>query len=106
MKKVTEKAIINIDDNLFDNKIVFDLPVDLKFENEIDIAEELKSCRNDNITYKKDYKLWNEVYSPKEEFRIFQSHFDLAINKNKKIHISNISLQEEIELVKNLYLDL
>jgi len=70
------------------------------------MSELLLPTKNDNLDYRKDYKLWSEVYSPKEELRIFTEIFDEAIKTDRKVHISNISLAEEIDIVKNLYMDL
>jgi hypothetical protein len=106
MKKILENKIINIDENLLDNKFLFNIPLNLNSPIEIDISELLKRCRNDNLEYKKDYKLWSEVYSPKDELRIFEEIYEDAITNAKKIHISNCSLAEEIEMVKSLYQDL
>ncbi|EKE28383.1 MAG: hypothetical protein ACD_3C00067G0017 [uncultured bacterium (gcode 4)] len=106
MKQVTQNSIINIDENKFDNKFLFIIPLEATFENEVDLATLLSSSKNPNLDYKKDYKLWSEVYSPKDELRIFTEVFEDAIKNDKKIHISNISLSEEIEMVKDLYLEL
>lgn len=106
MKKVWENSIVNIDENYFDNKFLFEIPTGLNFDREVDMSELLVWYKNENLNYKKDYKLWSEVYSPKDEFAIFTEVFEKALKNNSKIHISNISLAEEIEMVKKLYLDL
>lgn len=106
MKKVLENSIINIDENYFDNKFLFQIPSDLKSNIEVDMRELISEYKNENLNYKKDYKLWSEVYSPKDELAIFTEVFEKALKNNSKIHISNISLAEEIDMVKNLYLDL
>lgn len=106
MKKVLENSIINIDDNFFDNKFELNIPIQSEYIGNIDMRNELVSVKNDAINYKKDYKLWSEVYSPKKELAIFTEIFENAIKSWKKIHISNISLKEEIETVRKLYYDL
>ncbi len=106
MKQIFENKIINIDKNYFDNKYVFSVPKNLKADFEINITKLLKKYKNENINYKKNYKLWNEVYSPKKELEIFEEIFTKSLKKNKKIHISNISLIEEILIIKKLYFDL
>lgn len=106
MKKILENAIVNIDENYFDNKFLFEIPVNLQYNREVDMSELLGKYRNENLNYKKDYKLWSEVYSPKDELRIFTEIFEDALENNKRIHVSNISLAEEINMVKKLYLDL
>jgi hypothetical protein len=106
MKQIFENKIVNIDENYFDNEFIFCIPKNLKADFEIDIAELLKKHKNENLNYKKDYKLWNEVYSPKRELEIFIEIFEKALKENKKIHISNISLADEILMVKKLYFDL
>jgi hypothetical protein len=106
MKQVFENKIININKNYFDNKFIFSLPKNLKANFNVNIVELLKKYKNENLNYKKNYKLWNEVYSPKKELEIFKKIFDKAIKQNKKIHISNISLAEEILITKKLYFNL
>lgn len=106
MKKVYSDKIINIDENYFDNKFIFEIPTKLEYENEVDISLLLKNFENKNLDYKKDYKLWSEVYSPKDELRIFEEIVENTLKNNKKVYISNISLSEEVEIIKNLYLDL
>jgi len=106
MKKILESAIINVDENYFDNKFLFQIPTNLQFDREVDMSELLGKCRNESLNYKKDYKLWSEVYSPKDELKIFTELLEDVVENNKRIHISNISLAEEIDMVKKLYLDL
>lgn len=106
MKKITQNSIINIDENLFDNKFLFDIPVNPVWKNEIDLSLRLKEFKNENLEYKKDYKLWSEVYSPKDELRIFEELIEDTLSSNSKVHISNISLAEEVDIVRDLYLKL
>jgi hypothetical protein len=44
------------------------------------MAELLLDSKNENLDYSKDYKLWSEVYSPKDELAIFVKIFEEAIN--------------------------
>ena len=106
MKQVFSDKIINIDGNLYDNRFLFKVATNIISDREIDLSKELSFHKNENLEYKKDYKLWSEVYSPKIELELFRSIFDDALKSGKKMHISNISLAEEIDLVKKLYLDL
>lgn len=106
MKKILENAIVNIDENYFDSKFLFSIPTNLHFDEEVDISKLLEKYKNVDLDYKKDYKLWGQVYSPKDELQIFTDIFEDAIANNKRVHISNISLVEEIDMVKKLYSDL
>lgn len=106
MKQILEKSIININENIFDNKFLFTIPSEANFDKEIDMWELLLPTKNENLNYKKDYKLWSEVFSPKDELRIFEEIVENTLKNWKKVHISNISLAEEIEIIKNLYTDL
>jgi len=106
MKKILENAIVNIDENYFDNKFLFQVPTNLRFKGEVDMSELLEKHKNVDLDYKKDYKLWSQVYSNKDEIKVFTEIFDNAIANNKRVHISNISLLEEIDMVKKLYSDL
>ncbi len=106
MKKVTRTSIINIDKELFDNKFLFSVPTELSFDWWVDLSVLLAQRRNEKLDFKKDYKLWSEVYSPKDELEIFKIVFDDAVSKGKKIHVTWISLDEEVNIVKSLYNDL
>lgn len=106
MKKIFSDKIINIDENYFDNQFLFEIPLRLEYENEIDLSILLREKENKNLHYKKDYKLWSEVFSPKDELRIFEELVEKTLKNWKKVHISNISLAEEVEIIKNLYLNL
>lgn len=106
MKQVLDDRIINIDGDTFDGKYLFSVPGQLSNGGQVDLSLILKDYKNESLDYKKDYKLWSEVYSGKKEFELFSQIFEEALEQNKKIHISNISLKEEIDLVKKLYEDL
>ena len=106
MKKVTPNSILNIDENLFDWKFLFEVAAGWFLEIEKDMSVILGEFKNEELDYKKDYKLWSEVYSPKDELSVFTGIFEDAVKTWNKVHISNISLAEEIELVKALYSDL
>lgn len=106
MKEVFRDKIINIDENLYDNKFLFKIAINAKSEIEQDMSHLLLDFKNENLDYKKDFKLWNQVYSPKKELEIFSDLFLKNLSSNKKIHISNISLSEEIVMIRDLYLDL
>ncbi|EKE26488.1 MAG: hypothetical protein ACD_4C00267G0006 [uncultured bacterium (gcode 4)] len=106
MKQIFENKIINIDESIFDNRFLFKIASNCKSDFDVDIWKLLLEYKNENLNYKKDYKLWNEVYSPKSELEIFEKLLEDNIKNNKKIHISNISLQEEVQIIKDIYLDL
>ena len=39
----------------------------------------LGEFKNEELDYKKDYKLWSEVYSPKDELSVFTGIFEDAV---------------------------
>lgn len=106
MKQIFENKIITIDENHFDNKFLFYLPHNLSCDFEVDMAELLLPYKNENLDTQKDFKMWNQVYSPKDELKIFEGIVEKTLKENKKIHIENISLIEEIQIIRKLYLDL
>lgn len=106
MKLIWEKSIVYISWDPLEDVFRLSIPINLKCNFEINLAWELAQFKNSNLDTNKDSKLWNEVYSPKKELEIFSNILEENLKKNQKIHISNISLFEEIELVKHIYLDL
>ena len=70
------------------------------------MAELLLPYKNENLDTQKDFKMWNQVYSPKDELKIFEGIVEKTLKENKKIHIENISLIEEVQIIRKLYLDL
>lgn len=107
MKQIFENKIINIDNNKFDNKFLFEYLDDLKIEN-VEIfymSELLKKYKNEELYKNLNWKfaMYSEVYSPKDELKIFEELFNYAIENNKKIHIVWITLKEEIEILENYY---
>lgn len=59
--------------------------------------------KNSKLNYKNDYKLYNEVYSPKGELKVFNEIFDDSLKTGRKVHIVGISLREEVEILKDYY---
>lgn len=106
MKQIFENKIITVGENHFDNKFLFYLPANLSCDFEVDMAELLLPYKNENLDFKKDYKMWNQVFSPKDELKIFEEIVEKTLKENKKIHLENISLIEEVQIIRNLYLDL
>lgn len=106
MKKVYYDKIINVSWDPFDGRFILDVATNINSWSYFDMSEKLLEYKNENLNYKADYKLWSQVYSPKDELKIFEEIFEKAINTWNKIHIANISLLDEIELIKKLYLDL
>lgn len=111
MKKIYRDKIINIDNNLFDNKFLFEYLDWIKSNNEVEIIymfELLKERKNkelfNNLWDK--YAMYSNVYSPKDELEIFCELFNNAIKNKKKIHIIWITLKEEIEILEKYYSEL
>ena len=108
MKKIFKDKIINVDENIFDNKFLFDyLDFDYK-ESDIevfDMKELLIPKENTELlnNLKGKFAMYSEVYSPKDELEIFENLFDYAISNNKKIHIVWITLREELDILEKYY---
>jgi hypothetical protein len=49
------------------------------------------------------YAMYNNVYSSKDEFEIFQELWEYAFLSNKKIHIVWITLDEEVKMLEKYY---
>lgn len=104
MKHVFSDRIILVKDtDPFDNQYLFDVATDISSPLEYDMAKLLAPYRNDRVEFGNDYKLWNQVYPGQKELEIFQEIIEMALNQNKKIHISNISLREELEIIREIY---
>ena len=82
------------------------MPKSATFSRAKNIQTLLEPHRNNDLDYRKDPKLWSEVYSPKKEFEIFQELVDTALATGEKIHIENVSLAEELEYIESLYMKL
>lgn len=69
------------------------------------MGELLQKYKNENLynTLNGKFAMYSEVYSPKDELRIFEELFEYAINNNKKIHIFWITLKEELEILEDYY---
>jgi|GEM_PF-839370 len=107
MKHVFSDKITLIENtDPFDNQYLFDIATGVSSSMECNIAKLLVSYQNDRVEYRQDYKLWNQVYPGAKELEIFQEIIETALNQNKKIHISRISLREELEIVRKIYEDL
>jgi len=110
MKKVFSDKIINIDDNLFDNKFLFEVTLWLKgFKDPnieiIFLSNLLEKRKNEEMLKCLDKKpaMYSNVYSPKDELEIFEELCNNAIKNNKKIHIVWITLKEEIVFLEKYY---
>jgi hypothetical protein len=92
MKKIYKDKIINIENTqVFDNKFLFEY-LDWKDSTKVEIifmSDLLKKYKNDKILKKIRQKpaIWSNVYSPEDEFKIFENLFNNAIKNKKKIHI-------------------
>ena len=111
MKKIYRDKIVNADENLFDNKFLFEYMNWIKSNEKIEIIymSELLIKRENIELYKNlwnKYAMYSNVYSPKDELEIFIKIFNNAIKNKKKIHIVWITLKEEIEILEKYYLEL
>ena len=112
MKRITTHSIINIP-GTDPREAIFEMPYvqDISFPEDIEhisLALELQKYKNEEIQQRVKEKpaMYSEVYSPKDELRIFEKHFERALKENKKIHISWITLAEELVLVESYYQEL
>lgn len=92
---------------------IFEMPhlKDIVFPDDIEhvsLARELKKYKNEEIEAKLNDKpaMYSEVYSPKDELRIFEEHFERALREKKKIHISGITLAQELHIIESYYEEL
>ncbi len=104
MKQVLSQSIQIIPGtDPLDNRYLFRVAMDISAPFVVDLAEYLKEFRNDRVEYKKDYKLWNDVYPGEKELEIFQEILEKALIAKQKIHIINCTLREEIQIIRELY---
>jgi dihydroorotase-like cyclic amidohydrolase len=104
MKQVHSYSITLIPDtNPLDNRYLFRIATDIASPIIIDLAELLKEFRNDRVEFRKDYKLWNDVYPGEKELEIFQGIVEKAVVDGRKVHIINCTLREEVQIIRELY---
>jgi predicted nicotinamide N-methyase len=94
MKQVFKDKIINIDNNIEDNKFLIKK---LNWEKNISnndfeiifLSDLLEEKKNLEMLEKSKTKpaTYSNVYSPKDELEIFEKIFNSAIENNKKVHI-------------------
>lgn len=112
MKKVYKDKIVNIENtDIFDNIFLFEFAKNIKQTSDVEIvfmSDLLEKRKNSELLEKVEKKpaIYSNVYSPKDEFEIFEELFNNAIKNKKKIHIVWISLKEEIELLEKYYFEL
>lgn len=111
MKKVFRDSIENISGTeVFDNTFVFEclqnsVSVDVEV---IYLRDLLQKHKNEEILKKTSEKpaMYSEVYSPKDELKIFTEIFENALQQKKKIHIVGVTLVEEIQMLEKYYEEL
>lgn len=104
MKQVLSHSIMLIPGtDPLDNRYFFHLATSVSSPIIIDLAELLKEFRNDRVEYKKDYKLWNDVYPGEKELELFQAVVEKALEDGRKVHIMNCTLREEVQILRELY---
>lgn len=109
MKKVEKDRIINIDDNLFDKRFLFEVFSVSKNDTQIIFMEDLLKLKKNEELEKniwQKYAIYSNVYSSWDELEIFKNLFDEAIRIGKKIHIVWITLQEELDILEKYYEEL
>lgn len=107
MKQVLSRSISVIPDtDLFENRYLFKIAGPVSGSLVVDLAKLLKEFRNDRVEYRKDYKLWNDVYPGEKELEIFQGVVEQALIEKRKIHVINCTLREEIQIIQELYQNL
>jgi hypothetical protein len=94
MKQIFKDKIINIDNNIEDNKFLIKK---LDYEKNISkndfevvfLSDLLEKRKNLEMLEKSKTKpaTWSNVYSSKDEFEIFKELFENALKNKKKIHI-------------------
>jgi len=110
MKQVFKDKIINIDSNFWDKKFLIKK---LNWEENISnndfevifLSDLLEKRKNLEMLEKAKIKpaIWSNVYSPRDEFEIFEELFENALKNNKKIHIVWVTLWKEMEILEDYY---
>ena len=111
MKQIFKDKIINIDDNISDKKFLIkklDWEKNMISSDDIEIiflSDLLEERKNLEMLEKSKIKpaTYSNVYSPKDEFEIFEELFNSAIKNTKKTHIVWVTLDEEIKLLEDYY---
>lgn len=113
MKQILKNKILDIDENYFDNKFLFEIYNFSKWikSNEtkiIFLSDLLKEKKNEDLLEKVKVHpaMWSEMYSPKDELEIFTKIFEEAIQTKKRTHIIWITLKEEVEMLEKYYEEL
>ena len=114
MKQVFKDKIINIDNNIEDNKFLIK-KLNWEFSSQaspkgeeifvVFLADLLEKRKNLEMLEKSKEKpaTWSSVYWAKDELDIFKTIFDDAIKNSRKIHIVWITLWEEIKILEEYY---
>ena len=109
MKKIYRDRIVNVENtDKFDNTFLFKYFWDLKVSEWIEVIylrDLLEKYRNTEIEKRVWEKpaMWSEVYSPKDELKIFTELFENALKNKQKIHIVWVTLWEEIQILERYY---
>lgn len=110
MKQVFKNKIIDVDNNYFDHKFLFEIYdfsswLKSKDTKIIFMKDLLKNKKNENLLEKVKVHpaMRSEVYSHKDELEIFTEIFETAIKNKEKTHIIWITLKEEIEILEKYY---
>ncbi len=113
MKQILKNKIIDINQNYFDNKFLFEIYNFSKWINSnntkiIYMSDLLEKRKNETLLEKVKVHpaMWSEVYSPASELEIFTEIFENAISKKEKTHIIWITLKEEVEMLEKYYEEL
>lgn len=107
MKQVLSDRIIHIPGtDPLESRYEFTVATNIVSPIIIDLANLLETHRNDRVEYRKDYKLWNQVYPSEIEFELFQTILEESLLSKRKVHIINCTLREEIEIIRELYEEL
>ena len=102
MKKVYKDKILNIDENLFDKKFLFEVFVVSRNDAQIIFMEDLLKLRKNEELEKniwQKYAIYSNVYSSSDELEIFTEIFEIDIKSWIKVHIVWITLQEELDML-------
>lgn len=109
MKKVYKDKILNIDENFFDKRFLFEVFRVSRNDTQIIFMEDLLKLRKNEELEKniwQKYAIYSNVYSSSDELEIFMNIFDEAIKTWNKVHIVWITLQEELDILEKYYTDL
>lgn len=102
MKRVTATSIRIIDEHPFEDRFILSVPIDPIREDCYDLSLLLEDMGRQGESFR-DFQHWNQISPANDESDAFRRIAQEAIGSGRKVHIGNISLAEEVEIIRQLY---